>query len=308
MDKERIPILTKDKYWGKDSAEELQKALILIDEQGWNEFQSRYKDKFDFTFDENRADWRFNIPINKNFVVLDAGAGLGRSTIPLARIAKKVIAFDSSLLRMRFLKKRASKEGLNNIDVYVADIFNLPFGKASFDLIVMNGLLEWIGQTDLFKNPKEAQIQSLKICKDLLKEGGYLYIGIENRFALAYLNGLDHSGLRYTSYLPRWLANLYTKIRTGQGYKTYTYSKKGYEKLLKESGFDNSDFYLAYPGYNRPRIIIPYQDLDILEYAISNLTSAVGWKRKMAQNITAFIPLLWLYRKMFFSFNIIIQK
>lgn len=308
MQKEEIPILTKDRYWGKNTAEELEEALYVIDEQGWDEFYSQYKSKFDFTFEENRADWRFNIPIDKNFVILDTGAGMGRNTIPLARVAKKVVAFDASLLRMKFLKKRAEKEGLYNIDVYVADLFNLPFKKASFDLIVMNGVLEWVGKTDLFKNPREAQIQSLKICKDLLKEGGYLYIGIENRFALAYLKGIDHSGLRYTNYMPRWMANIYTKIRTGERYATYTYSKRGYEKLLKESGFQNTNFYLAYPGYNLPRTVIPYDSLNVLEYAIKNLTSTVNLKRKTAKKVAGIRLLLWLYRSVFFSFNIIAKK
>jgi len=308
MQKEGIPILTKNRYWGKNTAEELEKALDIIDKQGWDEFYSQYKNKFDFTFEENRADWRFNVPIDKNFVILDTGAGMGRNTIPLARIAKKVVAFDTSFLRMKFLKKRAEKEGLNNIDVYVADIFNLPFEKASFDLIVMNGVLEWVGKTNLFKNPREAQIQSLKICKNLLKEGGYLYIGIENRFALAYLKGVDHGGLRYTSYMPRWMANIYTKIRMGERYTTYTYSKIGYRKLLEESGFKNSNFYLVYPGYNRPRTVVPYDDLNILEYAIKNLTSAVNWKKKVAKRIAGIRFLLWLYRSVFFSFNIIAKK
>jgi len=308
MFKEGIPILTKDRYWGKNTAEELEKALRIIDKQGWDEFYSQYKNKFDFTFEENRADWRFNIPIDKNSVILDTGAGMGRSTIPLARVAKKVVAFDTSFLRMKFLKKRAKKEGLDNIDVYVADLFDLPFKKASFDLIVMNGVLEWVGKTNLFKNPREAQIQSLKICKNLLKEGGYLYIGIENRFASAYLRGVDHGGLRYTNYMPRWMANIYTKIRMGERYTTYTYSKIGYRKLLEESGFKNSDFYLVYPGYNRPRTVLPYDDLNILEYTIKNLTSAVNWKKKVAKRIAGIRFLLWFYRSVFFSFNIITKK
>lgn len=306
--KEGIPVFTEDRYWGKSPKEELEKALTLIEEKGWAEFETHYKGKFDFTFEENRADWRFSIPISKDFVVLDIGAGMGRSSIPLARIARKVVSVDHSYLRMKFLKKRAEKEGLKNIEVFVGDIFGLPFKKESFDLIVMNGLLEWVGVTDRYNDPKEAQIASLKVCKDLLKNGGHLYIGIENRFALAYLQATDHSGLRFTNYMPRFIANWYTLLRKGKRYNTYTYNTDGYQKLLYKADFGKADFYLVYPGYNLPRITIPYNNLNILAYVIRELMPENTWKRKLAKQMVNLKPLLWLYRKLFFSFNIIVQK
>lgn len=299
-----IPFFSPDHYWGKSPQEELEKALAVIEEKGWDEFQTQYQNKFDFTFEENRADWRFVIPISKNFRVLDAGAGMGRISIPLARVVQKLVALDPSFLRMKFLKLRAEKEGLENIEVYVGDIFDQPFSKESFDLIVMNGLLEWVGLTDRFSHPREAQIASLKICRELLKKGGYLYIGIENRLALSYLRGRDHSGLYYTSYLPRWLANVYTKLRIGKRYDTYTYTKTGYEKLLQEAGFDHFEFYLPYPGYNLPRVMIPYDNINALAYLIQSSDP----KKKLAKFLARYPFILRLYRYFFFSFGIVIQK
>lgn len=299
-----VPLYTKDKYWGKAPASELAAALKTIDGAGWEEFFNRYRNKFDFTFDEDRADWRFNVPLGKDSVVLDIGAGLGRSTIPLARVARRVIAFDASLLRMRFLKRLAAKNGLSNIDVFVGDIFDLPLRRGSFDLVAMNGILEWVGKTDRFKDPRAAQVACLRICRNLLKPGGCLYVGIENRFAAAYLRGIDHSGLRYTSFLPRVVADLYSRFRGHGRYDTYTYSKSGYEKLFREAGFRKSDFFLVYPGYNRPKITIPYDDLNILGYVIKILLPSGGLKRSFLKACAVY-PILWLYRNFFFSFNII---
>lgn len=306
--KEGIALFTNDRYWGKLPKEELEKALEVIEMDSWGAFKAQYKGGFDATFEENRADWRFVIPVDKSFSVLDAGAGLGRISIPLARVAGKVVAIDHSFLRMKFLKKRAEQEGLDNIEVCVADIFDLPLPKESFDLIVMNGLLEWVGATDRYSDPREAQLASLKICKELLKKDGFLYIGIENRYALAYLRGLDHGGLRFTSYMPRWLANAYTKFRKGKPYDTYTYTKRGYEKLLKESGLNNVAFYLPYPGYNLPRIVIPYDNLQALAYTIRILVSSGGAKKKLAQFLAQWPLALRLYRYFFFSFGIVVQK
>lgn len=303
-----IKQFTENRYWGKIPEAELEKALNIIDSEGWAVFTDKFKDKLDFTTEENRADWRFFVPIGHNSVVLDAGAGLGRISIPLARVVKKVFAFDQSLLRMKFLKIRAEKEGLKNIEVCVANIFNLPFQKESFDLIVMNGLLEWVGKTDLYHDPREAQIACLKICRGLLKKGGFLYVGIENRFAAAYLRGIDHSRLRFTSYLPRWLANRYTLFRTGHKYDTYTYNISGYRKLLNEGGFANPSFYLVYPGYNLPRIIIPYDNLRLLQYTLVSMMHGNTLVRRIAKMVGRSSFLVRIYRYFFFSFNIFAQK
>lgn len=303
-----ISIHGEDRYWGKAPKEELEKALKCIDKEGWEVFKERYRGKFDFTFDENRADWRFNIPIDKSYRVLDAGAGMGRISIPLARIVGRVVSVDQSFLRLKFLKKRSELEGLKNIELVLGDIFDLPLEKGSFDLIVMNGLLEWVGATDRYKDPRVAQLECLKICRSLLREGGYLYIGIENRFALAYLKGRDHSGLRYTSYMPRTLANMYTKLWKGKRYDTYTYTAGGYRRLLEEAGFSSPDLYLVHPGYNNPRVIIPYGNLNILAHVIKALMPENNFKHTLAKCLAHFKPLLWVYRKLFFSFNIIVRK
>ncbi|MEK7138176.1 MAG: hypothetical protein AAB787_01575, partial [Patescibacteria group bacterium] len=152
------------------------------------------------------------------------------------------------------------------------------------------------------------QIECLKTCKKLLKKGGFLYIGIENRFAAAYLRGIDHSGLRFTSYMPRWLANIFTKLKKGHRYDTYTYNVSGYRKLLKSAGFDDPNFYLVYPGYNLPRIIIPYEDLRSLKYLLTSMMCGNTFMRKIAKIAGRSFFLVWLYRKVFFSFSIFVQK
>jgi len=309
--RENIPIFSEDRYWGKSPESVLKRGLRIIEKKGWEEFNKRFCGKLDFTDDESRADWRFNIPITKDFVVLDAGAGMGRVTIPLARVVKRMVAFDHSFSRMSFLQRRLVKEGIKNVDLCVADIFELPFKKESFDLIVMNGVLEWMGKNKFFGNPRQAQIASLKICRKLLKRNGYLYVGIENRWALSYLRGLDHSGLRYTSYMPRWLASIYCRIRgKGNKYDTLTYSKSGYIKLIEESGFrkSNINFYLPYPGYNIPRIIVPYEHFNLLKYLVVNLMASKDLKTTLVKALAKFNVFIRLYRLLFFSFNIIIKK
>ena len=69
------------------------------------------------------------------------------------------------------------------------------------------------------------------------EKGGVLYIGIENRYAATYLhNAKDHNKLKYTTFMPRFLADWVTRMRKGRAYRTYTYGKLGYERLLKKVG------------------------------------------------------------------------
>lgn len=273
-----IPFYAEDRYWGKAPKEDLEVALSYLEEKGWIEFRKKFGGKFDQTFEENRADFRFVIPLSKDFKALDAGAGMGRITIPLARVAGHLTALDGSFLRLKYLKNRAEMEGLTNIDVVLGDFLDVPFENKSFDLIVMNGLVEWVGVTDKFDNPRDAQVACIKRAKELLKDGGYLYIGIENRLAISYLRGPDHLGLYFTSYMPRFIANWYTKFRQGRKYDTYTYTKAGYEKLIRDAGFTDYEFYLPYPGYNLPRMMVPYTNLNALSHAVKSLMPVKGRK------------------------------
>lgn len=301
-----IPVFTQDLYWGragqgKGSTAEFEQALTCIDTEGWEVFAARYTKGFDFSFAEHFADWRFAIPLDARSVVLDIGAGMGRSTIPLARVAKRVVAFDKSVLRARFIKRRVASEGLTNVDVFVGDLFDLPLPEHSFDVIAMNGILEWVGLNTSFANPRDAQVAALKICAKLLRPGGYLYVGIENRWALAYLRGKDHSGIRYTSYMPRILADAYCRLRWVGSYRTYTYGYQGYKKLFAEA-FPSLETYLLFPGYNDPRTLIPYNDLRALRWYLTTLSSP---RRARVYRMLCAIPgALYFFRFSAFSFGL----
>lgn len=302
-----------DAYWGEISKEKMGEYLELIENKGFSYFKNKLlaedRNFYDFIFSETRADWRFYLPIQKNWKVLDAGAGLGANTFVLARETDKVYSLEKSLLRAKFLNLRKKAENQDNIEVMAADSLDLPFGPETFDLVIANGLFEWLGVTDRFKSPQEAQEHFLKQVLRVLKKGGYLYIGIENRFAASYLlGGLDHSGFRFTSWMPRFVANIYTKLRTGKKYQTYTYSKPGYEKILKKAGFKNIEFYLPFPGYNIPKYIVSYNHLEGLKFLVAKVLGNLSLRKKIIKKIIYFPLMARFWRIMFFSFDIFAQK
>ena len=65
----------------------------------------------------------------------------------------------------------------------------LPFPDDFFDLVVCNGVLEWIGVINDTVEPREAQIAFLQEVKRVLSRRGCLYVGIENRFGLPFFLG-----------------------------------------------------------------------------------------------------------------------
>lgn len=311
--KKGIGLFCESKYWGEVDQKNMNEILDIIEKKGINKGLELIRDKYEviyrFGFDPSRADWRFYLPVDKSWKVLDAGCGLGGMTFPLAKIVDEVVAFDFSYERAKFVSLRSQHDKLDNVKIFVGDFDNLPLKNGQFDLVILNGILEWSGIPNEPKNPREVQKDMLKKCLKLLKSGGYIYIGIENRFALNYfITGRDHSGIRYTSLMPRFLANIYTKLRLKKAYRTYTYTKQGYEKLLKESGFKKERFLLPASGYNFPKYIIPYDNIYCLQYAIKKLISPNTWRKRLVKRFANSTFILKIYRKLFFSFGIIYRK
>ena len=311
--KDGIALFCENRYWGEISQEEMNRVLATIKEKGFENGLELARKNFEvfyrFGYDPSRADWRFYLPLDKNWKVLDAGCGLGGMTFSLAKIVNEVVAFDSSWERAKFVELKSINDDLKNINVFVGDFDNLPLKEKEFDLIIFNGFLEWAGIPNAPENPREVQKKVLEKCLKLLKPGGYLYIGIENRIALNYFTtGRDHSGIRFTSLMPRFLANIYTKLRLKKPYRTYTYSKQGYIKLLKESGFEDLKFILPATGYNFPKYIIPYDNIYCLQYAIRNLISPNSWRKKLVKIFSNSVFIMKIYRQLFFSFGIICKK
>lgn len=129
--------------------------------------------------------------------------------------------------------------------------------------MVVNGVLEWVGEWDLTVDPRTVQINFLKKIYRLLRSDGVLMIGIENRFGLGcFLGTPDHSGLAYTSLVPRPVASLMlkhssephyrTQLNARKEYRSYTYTEGGYRRLLLDAGFAEMSSYWAYPGCNQP--------------------------------------------------------
>jgi ubiquinone/menaquinone biosynthesis C-methylase UbiE len=85
--------------------------------------------------------------IGPGMTVLDVGPGNGRYTIGAARRVGdhgKIIAIDIEPKMIARVRERAAMEGVSNIDARVADVYELPFEDATFDLIYMIAVISEI--------------------------------------------------------------------------------------------------------------------------------------------------------------------
>lgn len=111
--------------------------------------------------------------------VLEAGCGVGAQTLTLARNSPEALitSVDISAVSVAEARAKAEAAGLTHIQFQQADIFNLPYGPASFDHIFVCFVLEHLSQP----------VEALRRLKNHLKPGGTITV-IEGDHGSAYFH------------------------------------------------------------------------------------------------------------------------
>jgi len=281
-------------YYGEVPREQMRAIVEEAKGKGWKKalydnFFKSYNYLYSIAAYETRADWLFLLDLNKEHVVLDVGSGWGSEAVPLARNAGAVVALDGTMERLEFLVVRAEQEQISNVIGVRGSILSPPLTSEQFDLVVMNGVLEWMGHADNTTDPLDLQKQALANAFGLLKKGGRLYLGIENSHGFKYLLGEpdDHTGVRNISFLKRDEAGKLMQAVKGMPYRTYTHSCSGYEKLLREAGFEAVEFYYPVPDYKIFSVVAPLWEAGPYSYYLECLDpdSEPGGVRQNVKNL-----------------------
>jgi 2-polyprenyl-3-methyl-5-hydroxy-6-metoxy-1,4-benzoquinol methylase len=194
-------------------------------------------------------------PLPLGQAVLDVGAGWGQLSLPLAR-DHPVTAVEPTAERIDFMRAAAKQEGVTNAMTYVqSDLLDLEF-ETRYDCVLCIGVLEWVPK---FRpgEPREVQLSFLSRIRSLLKPGGRLVLGTENRLGLKYLLGSsdDHIGLPGIAVLDSELARQRYLSVTGKELRCFTYSLAEYLDLFSAAGFKHVIPYAALPDYKLPAVI-----------------------------------------------------
>ncbi len=274
--KNGIPMFFKEAppYWSEIPEDEAQKFNEMAKNIGWRNAVSECfpAELQKFILDEGRVNWKYFIESNTSGRILDVGSGWGTLSFALARDCEEIVSLESTWQRIEFIKIRSEQDNLSNHTAVCGSVLELPFEDNSFDVVILNGVLEWLGLSDMSIKPDKVQEKALKEIFRVLKPGGSLYIGVEQGLAFFYFLGArdPHSGLRFATFLPRFISNMYSKIVKKREYRTYIYSMCGYKRLLKRAGFNNVSFNVPVPGYLNFRYIIPLEDLNLMKFWFLN--------------------------------------
>jgi len=274
-----LDLAQEEHYWNHIPRDEMARLLSRTAEVGWAQAMDEVflprVDAYTFQYatDERRADWFPLCRGGEGLSIADIGAGWGAVTTALARQGHRVYALDTNLETLEFVSRKTTQEGLGGrvfpVRVDPLESSALPFADDSLDLVVLNGVLEWVGAATNVGSPRDAQRFALSEARRVLRSEGQLYLAIESRFGLSMLlGGEDHPGTRFTSVMPRWMATWTTK-RAGKGpYRTWTYSYGALRRLLRQAGFVQTRFYAPFPDYRFPHSIVPLADGELFRNTI----------------------------------------
>ena len=81
----------------------------------------------------------------------------------------------------------------------------------------------------------------------------------------------DHTGLEDFIYLNDNSIELFYKSIIGKPLRSFTHSKKEYEHMLKDSGFEDVTFFGSLPDYKLPKLMIDLTDNSCTQFAQKNL-------------------------------------
>jgi Methyltransferase domain len=111
--------------------------------------------------------------------VLEAGCGVGAQTVTLAARSPgaSFTSVDISAASLAEARRRTERAGLANVEFLQADIFDLPFGPASFDHVFVCFVLEHLARP----------VDALAELRGLLRPGGTITV-IEGDHGSAYFH------------------------------------------------------------------------------------------------------------------------
>lgn len=296
-------------YWSNLSKKENAELMSLLGTHTTKECIKIAKpDVFEVIFSDKRAASIELLRLTGTEVAVDLGCMWGALTIPLAKQVESVLGVDQTLESLKFSEARAEEERLDNVRFLCGNLRNIALPDQTFDIAIVNGVLEWIPELepvvvgeywygadkrDATGNPGEMQKAFLENVLAGLKGGGRLMLAIENRYDYKMFFGErdPHTGTVLTTVVPRWIANLISKISRNREYRPWIYSFEGLQALLKEVGFSSVTLYAVWPDYRNPEYIRPYGSRDPNWSPISarKANGKLGFRRVIANILERFI-------------------
>lgn len=183
---------------------------------------------------ENILEW---YDFNPDGTALEIGSGCGAITGLLCRKLKHVTCIDLSKRRSEINELKNRK--YDNFEILVGNFEDITL-EEKFDYVTLIGVLEY---SIYYLHGSDPFGEMIRRAKDYLKPGGKLIVAIENKYGLKYWAGAreDHTGHMFDG-----IEN-YENVE-----RVRTFSRHKLEQLIKDNGFESTDFYYPVPDYKMP--------------------------------------------------------
>jgi 2-polyprenyl-3-methyl-5-hydroxy-6-metoxy-1,4-benzoquinol methylase len=189
--------------------------------------------------------------------ILEIGAGMGAITRILGESDAEVIALEGTLRRAKATRSRT--RDLPNVTV-VADSFEHFQINGKFDVITLIGVLEY---ANLYSQDPNPHLSMLEKCMELLEPNGSLVIAIENKLGLKYFAGAPEDHVGITMY---GIEDHYSRS------SVRTFGKIELSDLLKQAGFESSNFATPLPDYKLTTSVITEAGYSFKGFDTASLT------------------------------------
>ncbi len=219
---------------------------------------------------------------------LDVGCGFGTLPLGLSDSFRTTVGAEMLPERLRYAALRARQEPWPNAHFVRSHGGRLPLADSRFDLVTMNGVLEWAA---LYSegDPRSLQLAMLREARRVASERGVVAVAIENRYALESLLALSdtHTGLTFVTALPRGAADLLSRVRGHGHYRVFLHSHREYSELFREAGF--ADVAIL-------DLVSSYNDYDFIVRSDDALTYRFLWERGAVRSF--YRPAAWVRRRL----------
>ena len=153
--------------------------------------------------------------------IIEFGCGTGKFTIPLAKLGKKVIAYDASDEMLEIVKDKAEKEGvLDMISLRVGDIENIDLEDNSCDAVLSIAVIRHF----------ESEARAIMELSRIIRSEGVL---VTDYLSKIYFGGIEAI---------KSLFGLGKHTKGGQWYPNYYRSKSEFCNILNINGLYQTRF------------------------------------------------------------------
>jgi ubiquinone/menaquinone biosynthesis C-methylase UbiE len=246
--------------------------------------------------------------------VLDLGCGQGEIAAALSASRARLTATDLSLSALKRARQRLQSAPEPPL-LCANSALDLPFPTSQFDLVLLNGVLEWVGKAAPDKDPEACQLQALKEVYRILHQGGWLYLAIENRYYPNWILQDPHVKLPLLAVLPRRLANVGHRWLAGHPYVTYIHSYRKLRSLIQKAGFTEIQVHIPLFHYRWPLKVVPAEDgrrlareVGALRQQLRNQNGSFSWLEELKFTLYRSTALLGLGRVLFPSFVVLARR